>query len=100
MNFQYNHIWAEENSHAVIENNYQQQFFVNVWVGVVVNGPYFFPLRLNGQEYRNFLEFVLPELLENVSLAERGAMWFMHDEASPHFSIVVRQFMYATYREN
>lgn len=103
MNFHNNHIWADENPHAVTETNYQQQFSVNVWVGIVGDfliGPHFLPPRLNGQEYRHFLEFTLPELLENVPLVVRRAMWFMHDGAPPHFSIVARQFLDATYGEN
>lgn len=100
MNFHNNHLWCEENPHAIVENNYQHQFSVNIWVGIVGDfliGPHFLPPRLNGQEYRHFLEFVLPELLEEVPLAGREAMWFMHDGAPPHFSIVAREFLDATY---
>lgn len=100
MNFHNNHIWAEENPNAVIQNNYQQQFSVNVWIGIVGDfliGPHFLPPRLNGQQYRHFLEFELAELLEDVPLAERAGMWFMHDGAPPHFSIAARQFLDVRY---
>lgn len=102
MNFHNNQTWAEENPHAVIENNYQQQFSLNVWVGIVGDyiGPYFLPPRLNGQEYRHFLEFLLSELLENVPLEERGAMWLMHDGALCFNIIVGRKFLDETYGEN
>lgn len=67
MNFHNNHVWVEENPHAITETNYQHQFSVNVWVGIVGDfliGPHFLPPRLNGQEYRNFLESILSGLLE------------------------------------
>ncbi|EFN63727.1 hypothetical protein EAG_00069, partial [Camponotus floridanus] len=45
----------------------------------------------------NFLEESLPELLEDVPLATRNAMWFMHDGAPAHFSRIAREFLTATY---
>jgi hypothetical protein len=42
------------------------RFSVSVWAGIVgdiVVGPYLLPDRLTAQQYRNFLETVLPGLL-------------------------------------
>lgn len=46
MNFHNNHIWCEENPHAITESRFQQQFALNVWVGILGDfliGPYFLP---------------------------------------------------------
>ena len=99
-NFHNNHVWAEENPHAVVESNHQNQFSVNVWVGIVENhiiGSFFLPERLNGNIYRRFLEEDLPILLEEVPLLIRDRMWFMHDGAPAHFSLEVREFLNRTF---
>lgn len=102
INFHNNHMWAEENPHAVIENNFQENFSVNVWVGIVGDfliGPHFLPPRLNGNRYRQFIEYVLPDLLEDIPIIQRRRIWFMHDGAPPHFSIVARQYLNQNYAD-
>jgi hypothetical protein len=40
------HMWADENPHSFQETLFQQQFAVNVWVGIIGNlllGPYELP---------------------------------------------------------
>lgn len=96
INFHNNHIWAEENPHEIAEGRHQQQFSVNVWAAIVGNhliGPHFLPNRLNGADYRQFLEEVLPELLEDVPIQLRQNMYFMHDGAPAHFSLVARHYL-------
>lgn len=47
MNFHNNHMYAEENPHAIIGSRHQYQFSVNVWVGIVGDyliGPVFLPI--------------------------------------------------------
>jgi hypothetical protein len=58
-------------------------------IGDVLVGPHVLPQWLTGNSYRHFLENDLPTLLEDLPLAIRAHMWFMHDGASPHFSITV-----------
>lgn len=99
-NFHNNHLWAEENPHAIVERNHQHQFSVNVWIGIVGDyliGPHFLPLRLNGESYLYFLQEVLPQLLEDVPIQLRRRSWFMHDGAPAHFSIAVRQHLDVVY---
>lgn len=99
-NFHNNHVWAEDNPHAMVVCNFQNQFSLNVWVGVVGDcliGPYFLPARLNGQEYLNFLEEHLVDLLEDVPIDVRLHMWLMHDGAPAHFSLLVRQHLDMVY---
>jgi hypothetical protein len=54
-----NHVQADENPHATLEQGHQQRFSINVWCGVVHDlqkGPYVLPARLTGPVYRDFLE--------------------------------------------
>jgi hypothetical protein len=73
---------------------------VNVWAGIIGNvliGPWILPQRLNADIYLIFLRNSLPELLEELPLAVRVEMWFMHDGAPSHFSRNVRNFLNVTY---
>lgn len=88
-----NHKWAQENPHAIRQRHSQHRFSVNVWIGLVnthLIGPYFFEERLTGDIYCNFLQNILPNMLENIRI--RG-MLFQHDGAPPHFSIQVREHL-------
>jgi hypothetical protein len=63
------HIWSEENPHEIQERHFQQSCSLNVWVGIIENhliGPYVLPRRLTVDGYLQFLNEVLPELLEGV----------------------------------
>lgn len=90
------HVWAEENSNAIVPKSHQQRWSVNIWAGIVDDyliGPYLLPNRLTGPIYEIFLNEVLPELLENVPLNIRQQMWLQHDGAPAHFSAQVRQYL-------
>ena len=96
MNFHNNHIWADENPHAIVQSRHQQTFSVNVWGGIVGDhllGPFFLPRILNGENYLHFLQHDLPGLLEEVPLHVRHNGYFMHDGAPAHFRIIVREFL-------
>lgn len=95
------HQWREENPHAVREHGFQHRYSVNVWAGILgdrIIGPHIFPGTLTGNMYSAFLEFILPQLLENVPLNIRRRMWFQHDGAPAHFSIAARQVLQNNYR--
>lgn len=95
VNLRNNHVWADENPHALIETNLQRQFSTNIWTGILgdeIIGPVILP-RLIGHVYMDFLQFQLPELLENVSLQMRKDMWFMHDGAPPYYAASVREYL-------
>lgn len=99
-NFHNNHIWSVENPHAVSERHFQYQFSLNVWAGIVGDyliGPFFLPLRINGETYQHFLENELPPLLDDVPLETRRRMWFMHDGAPAHFSEITRNYLNQIY---
>lgn len=86
------HCWSVENPHAIVERRHQRQFSINVWAGIVdgqLIGPYVLPNRLNGRSYLDFLQTVLPNLLDDVPLATLRSMWYMHDGAPPHYARAV-----------
>lgn len=100
MNFHNNHIWAEDNPYEILESRHQHTFSVNVWAGIIGDhliGPFFLPRRLTGETYHNFLQNELPILLEDVPVQLRRQMYFMHDGAPPHFSLLARQCLDASY---
>lgn len=96
------HYWCDENPHLVVEHGYQNKFAVNVWAGIIGDhliGPHFFPQRLNGAIYLDFLRNQLPILLEDVPLGVRNEMWLLHDGAPPHYAVGVRDFLNETLPE-
>ena len=50
-------------------------------------------MRLNGENYLEFLQEELPELLEDVPLDVRRRMWFQHDGAPAHSTRIVRDWL-------
>jgi hypothetical protein len=58
------------------------------WVGIVDDhliGPYI----LSGVDYLDFLRNRLEDLLEGVLLTARSDMWYLLDDAPPHYAIIV-----------
>lgn len=100
VNFHNNHVWAEENPHAIFESRFQNKFSINVWAGILGDrliGPYIMPQRLDGPAYLDFLQNTLPLLLEDVPYQQRLTNFFMHDGAPPHFSRLVRDHLNQTH---
>ena len=88
------HVWADDNSHATMESNFQLRFSVNVWCAVLddqLSGPFILEGRLTGEAYLRFLQEELLRLLDEMPLNKRGRMYFQHDGA-PHSSRKVRNF--------
>jgi len=99
-NFHNEHLYADENPHAIKVRHFQQEFKINVWAGIIGNfiiGPVILPQRLTGQIYLDHLENTLPYLLHALPLQIRREMWFMHDGAPPHFSVAVRNYLNQQY---
>jgi hypothetical protein len=73
---------------------------INVSAGIVGDcsiGLHVLSHRLRGNHCRDFLLYALPYLLEDVPLAVRAPMWYMHDGALAHFSCAVRDVLNNTY---
>uniref|UniRef100_A0A1B6L5Q6 DUF4817 domain-containing protein n=1 Tax=Graphocephala atropunctata TaxID=36148 RepID=A0A1B6L5Q6_9HEMI len=101
MNFHNTHHWADENPYVIKQSRFKNTFSLNVWVGIIRDsliGPVFLPPRPNGLNYFHFLQNDLWEVMEDVPLRVRDRMWFMHDGAPPHFSIVVRAYLNERFR--
>lgn len=96
LNTRNSHTWSDENPHVAKTTHFQHEFSVNVWCGIIGDhllGPYELPTRLNAESYLNFLEHVLPTLLENIPLNLRLSLWFMHDGAPAHYGQNVRNYL-------
>ena len=68
-------------SHVLFSNEANFLNTGNCWCAIVgdhVIGPYFFEGRLTGQVYANFLQNVLPQLMEDKPLHVRMNMWMQH----------------------
>lgn len=90
------HVWAEENPHARKVTHYQQSFKINVWAATLGNsllGYHIIPGNLNAELYHEFLSTRFHEFLEDIPLARRGTLWYMHDGAPPHYSRQCRRWL-------
>lgn len=61
------------NFHVSTESNYQHQWRINVWTGIVggtVVGPVFLPASLNGANYLRFLSDALDDVPASVMVRE------------------------------
>lgn len=90
------HSWSIENPHLSRASNFQEQFSVNLWSGILngqLIGPFQLPDRLNGESYLRFLEENLDELLEDVDLMTIRNMIFQNDGAPCHFAARVRNHL-------
>jgi hypothetical protein len=56
-------------------------------------GPYCLPPRLSVAVYNDFLRNIILELSQDEDLHARIHLWLMHDGASPHFLLALREFL-------
>ncbi|EZA48045.1 hypothetical protein X777_14421, partial [Ooceraea biroi] len=90
------HYWSVANPHWYRRIDFQHQWRLNVWCGIVngyLIGPYFIEETLNSEVYLHFLRNELPILLENVDLDTRQRLWYQHDGAPPHYAHQVRAYL-------
>lgn len=95
------HFYADRNPHF-IRVIPQRRWSLNVWaecLGQHVIGPYFFEETLNGDVYANFVENILPELLEDIPLNVRRIMWLQQDGAPAHFTRAFQTILNHAYPE-
>lgn len=88
------HFYDTQNPHKVIVNNFQHNWSLNVWGGIIndfVIGPYFFEDRVTGEVFLNFLRNDFPILTRHVPNFIKEVMWLQLDGAPSHFHTNVRQ---------
>ena len=88
------HYRANENPRWMRTVPFQHPCSVNCWCGIVgdhVIDRYFFDGRSTGQVYANFLQNVLPQLMEDVPMHVRIYMWMQHYGAPPQYALCSRQ---------
>ncbi|KAJ4449984.1 hypothetical protein ANN_01391 [Periplaneta americana] len=93
-NFHNQHVWTYENPRATVPSHHQVRFSLNMWAGIIGDrlvGPHVLVNRLTGQEYTNFLENIIPHVLEDTPLINRQHIQFLHDGAPAHFSRTARR---------
>ena len=90
------HYWANRNPRWMISVPFQHPWSVTYWCGIVgdhVIGPNLFEGPLTGQVYANFLQNVLPQLMEDVPSHVCINMWMQHEGAPHHHVLYSRQVM-------
>lgn len=86
------HHYATENPRLMRPVDNQHRFKVNVWAGICgeyVVGPYFFNGNLNGDIYLDFLQQELDNLNRHIPRYILNQLWFQHDGAPPHCTLMV-----------
>jgi hypothetical protein len=91
---------SRDNSYGTVETNVQRSFSINVWCNTVADmstGPLILDDRMTGHNYLDFLQYGLPEKLEDVTLASWIAMYYQHDGAPSHCTRLVMQHLSDTF---
>lgn len=95
------HTFGPEIIRAGLEkSSIRERYSVNVWCGIIggrVVGPFILHGALNGRTYLDFLENVLPNLMEDIPLDVRQNMFFQHDGYPAHYALAVHQYLDATF---
>lgn len=101
VNLHITHIWDSENPRIARQISPQYRFSVNLWAGIVGNrliGPHILPDRLNSDNYLNFLQNDLIDLMDDIPLATRRDILYQHDGAPAHCGRNVLQWLNGNYR--
>jgi hypothetical protein len=94
--FHNQHLWADENPHAILPLHHQQLFSINISASICGDNlfrPHVLPNRLTGRNYKAFLENNMPGFLADMPLIIRQKLHFMHDGAPAHFSLVACRYL-------
>jgi hypothetical protein len=92
LDFHNQHLWAEQNLHALLISQHQQHFSINIWAGIcglIYSEPMYFQNRFTGLNYKALLVNNMPDLLANVPLIIHQELYFMHNDPPAHFSFIV-----------
>lgn len=95
------HHWATQNPHAVAQVKKQGRRTVNCWCGIhksKIIGPFFIGERLTGQTYLNILQTNVEDYLDELPLLDILRVCWQQDDAPPHSSREVTDFLNDKYR--
>lgn len=90
------HFWSEENPMQIRESNFQYEFKVNLWIGLIgstILPPIIIEQSLNSMRFLELLEHRLPEILENETLERRLSSWIQMDGCPAHNGREVRGWL-------
>lgn len=89
--------WYQENQHITFERQQQGRFGFSVSCFVLGTKIVYtiFEGSLTAQRYLNILQNNMPELLEDIPLAQRHQIYFQQDGAPAHNSRVVTEYLSA-----
>ncbi|XP_076668214.1 uncharacterized protein LOC143368893 [Andrena cerasifolii] len=96
------HVWSDENPLALRPREAQIRWSINLWAGICgefIVGPYIMSDRLDGPTYKDFLEHVLPDLMDDIPYEIRRNMYYQHDGAGPHYAANVRAYLGETFQD-
>jgi len=89
------HYYSDVNPHWQRNQEFQRQWSINVWFGIVdyIIGPYFFEENLNATNYLHFLQNDLSDLLRPVGNQVLRIMWFQQNGAPAHKARIVKSYL-------
>lgn len=102
LNLHNEHMWAHSNPHEKSVSNYQHQWRINVWAGIIgdrIIGPFILPSSLTGEVYLDILRHDVEDQLEELSVREYVNVIFQHDGAPAHFERRVRAYLDTRFSE-
>jgi hypothetical protein len=95
-NFHNQHMWVDENSHAILPSHHQQQFPINILADICGDnlfGPNTLPNMHTWRNYKAFLENNMPDFLAHMPLIIHKKLDFMYDCGAAYFSLVSLRYM-------
>ncbi|GBO98416.1 Transposable element Tc3 transposase [Eumeta japonica] len=92
------HHWSSKDENPRVKRQRSfQRFSLNVWAGVIedrIIGPHYLPDNLNGDNYLEFLQNVLPEMIAEVPIFnENRPIIFQNDGCPAHWRLIVREYL-------
>jgi len=94
------HFWTTVNPHWTHVHNFQNKISINVWCGILngyLIGPYLYEENLTSDGYLHFLQYYLPQLIEDVPYNTRRSMYFQQDGCPAHNAVIVRNYLNTMY---
>jgi hypothetical protein len=92
-NFHIQHLWIDENSHAIFTSHHQQRFPINIWAGTYGNYLFGPNVLLNFLQGRIRKLSNMPDFLADVAQIIDQKLSYMHDYTPADFSLVALKYL-------